>query len=271
MWSLGVMLYLMITGSPPFVGTSNEKIYSAVKSMKYNFDCIFTFFNLIVSLWEDISFECKDLITKLLRSKETRLTPEKILDHPWLSKAGKSFSSKVEIPTEIISNLKAFRGAQRLKKAVLTYIATQLSEKEIGPLRTLFKALDKNGDGKLSHLEIQEGLKGRADEKELTSLIIAIDTDNSGFIEYNEFLAAAIGEHCASYKERLQNAFDLIDKDKSGKISVKELKKIIKNEFKADEADFWNKIIMDADYNKDGELDFNEFLMIMNTVASPKH
>eukprot|EP01022_Parablepharisma_sp_SALTPOND_P001083 TRINITY_DN105553_c1_g1_i1.p2 TRINITY_DN105553_c1_g1~~TRINITY_DN105553_c1_g1_i1.p2 ORF type:complete len:234 (-),score=34.40 TRINITY_DN105553_c1_g1_i1:1279-1980(-) len=224
---------------------------------------------MIVSIWEDISPECKDLISKLLRPKETRLTPERALQHPWVLKQCKSVATKVEVPTDIIKNLRAFRGAQKLKKAVLTYIATQLSEKELAPLRTLFKSLDSNGDGKLSYQEIKQGLKGRADEKELTSLMVAVDTDNNGYIEYNEFLAAAMGEQLAHYKERLKQAFTLFDKDKSGKISVKELKKIIKKELSEGEMDFWTQIVQDADRNGDGELDFLEFLEIMNQVSTP--
>ena len=180
----------------------------------------------------------------------------------------KSTASKVEVPQNILKNLKAFSEAQKLKKAVLTYIATQLSEKELAPLRAMFKTLDANGDGKLSHKEIQKGLKGRADEKELTSLMIAVDTDNSGYIEYNEFLAAAMGEQLCHYKERLQQAFSLFDKDKSGKISVKELRRIIKKELGEEETGFWNDVVQGADKNGDGEIDFIEFLDIMNKMSS---
>eukprot|EP00826_Nyctotherus_ovalis_P026734 TRINITY_DN2085_c0_g2_i11.p2 TRINITY_DN2085_c0_g2~~TRINITY_DN2085_c0_g2_i11.p2 ORF type:complete len:134 (-),score=52.92 TRINITY_DN2085_c0_g2_i11:149-550(-) len=133
----------------------------------------------------------------------------------------------------------------------------------------MFKTLDENGDGKLSYEEIKKGLKGRADEKELTNLMLAIDTDNNGFIEYNEFLAAAMGEELTFYKERLQQAFSLFDKDHSGKISLKELKRIIRKEF-GEEDSYWVKMIQDADVNGDGELDFSEFLEIMNGIGTTK-
>ena len=163
--------------------------------------------------------------------------------------------------------LKLFQGAQKLKKAVLTYIATRLSEKELAPLRTIFKSLDKNGDGKLSQEEIQMGLHGRADAKELTELMLAIDTDNNGYIEYNEFLAAAMGEQLSNYRERLKQAFSLIDTDHSGKISVKELKRILKKELGEDD-ELWQKIINDAEVNGDWELDFCAILEIMNANDS---
>ena len=46
-------------------------------------------------------------------------------------------------------------------------------------------SLDKNGDGILSLEEVNEGLKGRSDEKELREIMGSMDTDGSGFIDYN--------------------------------------------------------------------------------------
>ena len=61
-------------------------------------------------------------------------------------------------------------------------------------------------------------------------------------------------------------AFNLFDRDKSGKISTKELKRIIKQELSESETDAWSKMVESADKNGDGELDFIEFLEVMNKV-----
>lgn len=138
----------------------------------------------IVEIWKSISAECKDLITKMLQPAEKRITAQGVLDHPWIAKmADKKMA--LEVPPLVTKNLKAFKGAQRVKKAVLTYLATQLSEKEMEPLKKLFLSIDKNGDGRLSMEEIKEGLKGRSDEKELSEIMTAMDTDGSGFVDYN--------------------------------------------------------------------------------------
>ncbi len=141
-----------------------------------------------MSIWDDVSAECKNMIAGLLCSKEKRMRPEQALEHPWLKRKCKESLKKIEVSPAVIKSLRSFRSAQKLKKAVLTYIATQLSEKEIAPLRALFKSLDTNGDGRLSREEVRQGLKGRADESELAALIISIDTDGSGYIEYNGIL-----------------------------------------------------------------------------------
>jgi len=53
--------------------------------------------------------------------------------------------------------LRSFRNASKLKKAVLTCMASQLSEHEILDLRDVFLALDKNGDGTITIDELKEG------------------------------------------------------------------------------------------------------------------
>ena len=68
----------------------------------------------------------------------------------------------------------------RLKKATLTYIASQLNETEITELGKLFRSLDKNYDGVLSIDEILEGLSGMANKKEVEEMLKSIDTDGSG-------------------------------------------------------------------------------------------
>jgi hypothetical protein len=69
-----------------------------------------------------------------------------------------------------LSNLKNFRADQKLKQATFAFIASQLLTKnEKENLAKIFKAIDKNGDGKLSKEEILEGYDkffGKTMEKE---------------------------------------------------------------------------------------------------------
>ena len=217
----------------------------------------------LASIWEDVDPKCRDLICSLLCPSETRLTPEKALKHPWILENTKNSLIIPKMPSKLMENLKSFKNAKNLKKAVLTFIATQLSSKEVEPLRTIFNSLDKNRDGKLSCKEIKEGLKGHVNENDLITIMKNIDTDKNGYVEYNEFLSAAMGEEISHYETRLESAFNLIDRDGNGKISVRELKSMLKGDVNKTEADFWINIIKEADKNGDGELDFEEFMAIM--------
>jgi calcium-dependent protein kinase len=52
--------------------------------------------------------------------------------------------------------------------------------------------LDKNGDGTITISELQSGLGHKENAETLMSLLKAADTDNSGSIDYTEFLAATM-------------------------------------------------------------------------------
>lgn len=78
-----------------------------------------------------------------------------------------------------------------------TYIATQLSEKEVENLNTLFKQIDLNHDGEISMEELRFALKDEKNQptiKELAAVMESIDTDKNGRINYTEFLASCLDQ-----------------------------------------------------------------------------
>jgi Ca2+-binding EF-hand superfamily protein len=100
---------------------------------------------------------------------------------------------------DALDNLKGFRADQTLKAATFAFIAGQLiSKQEKDNLARVFKAFDKNGDGKLSMEEVKIGYMehyGRVmSDEEIEKMFRSVDTDNSGFIDYSEFVVAAMNE-----------------------------------------------------------------------------
>lgn len=78
----------------------------------------------------------------------------------------------------------------------MSYIGSQLLSKENREdLGKVFRLLDKNSDGRLSKEEVKEGyLKHfgqQMTEDEVDTMFAKVDTDNNGFIDYNEFIVAA--------------------------------------------------------------------------------
>lgn len=106
----------------------------------------------------------------------------------------------------------------------MTAIAVQASPDDIKELTDAFKAIDKNGDGTITFEELRIGLGHKENAASLLEILKGADTDNSGSIDYTEFLAATIDQQTFMRDDYLKTAFDMFDKDGSGKISVDELK-----------------------------------------------
>lgn len=257
-WSCGVILYLLLSGRPPFFGKSDEEILSRVEKGTFSFN---------LPEWEHISAEAKDLIKQMLQfNPELRLSAEQALQHVWFD--NNTVRNK-PLPS-IVQNLAKFRASQKLQHAVLTFISSQLtSKKEISQLAENFKLIDKNGDGKLSKEElIEEFLKTMSQEEalaELNRILEVADLDQNGFIDYSEFLMATVKKETVSNKKNLETAFRLFDLDGNGTISAKELKNILGE----DCSDIvWEEVISKVDQNGDGSIDLKEFKdMMMDLFA----
>jgi calcium-dependent protein kinase len=80
MWSAGVLLYVLLSGYPPFFGETDHEVYAEIIKGDYDFE---------EEIWEDISDNAKDLICKLLCKPEERLNSENALNHSWIKEQGK--------------------------------------------------------------------------------------------------------------------------------------------------------------------------------------
>lgn len=95
----------------------------------------------------------------------------------------------------------------------------------------IFRAFDKNGDGKLSMQEVKEGYLEHygkiISDEEVEKMFNAVDFDHSGFIDYSEFVVAAMNESQLTTNDKLQAAFKMFDKDGSGIITRDEIKEVL--------------------------------------------
>ena len=263
-WSCGVITYILLSGVPPFNGQSDQDIMKKVRQGSFSFED---------KAWEKISDKAKDFISALLTyNKDERPTAEELLKHEWLSDNA-SLAVDESLALSVLDNMKGFKVDQTLKQATYAFIASQLlSKSEKDNLAKVFKAFDKNGDGKLSMEEVKEGYlehygKVMSDE-EVEQMFNAVDTDKSGFIDYSEFVIAAMNERQLTSNDKLQAAFKMFDKDGSGIISADEIREVLQFGGSSSlSATAVQQIINQVDENGDGEISFEEFVAMMKNLS----
>jgi calcium-dependent protein kinase len=176
--------------------------------------------------WDDTSKEAKDLIKKLICKPELRLSAQEALNHKWFKKTLKTEKGK-GMNDDKLKTFKTFANHSKMKQAALTAISVQASPEDILDLKDLFKSLDKNGDGSLTLEELRVGLAGKENGETLLNLMKSADTDNSGEINYTEFIAATIDVNIFMRQDYLRTAFEMFDADNSGKIDNEEVKALL--------------------------------------------
>ena len=252
-WSAGVILYIFLSGDPPFNGPSDSVIYGKIAEMKFSFP---------EKKWKNISKDAIDLIKHMISPENERYTARQVLDHPWFKNASNVPLSSLDFKSTFFIDY--LRGSQ-LKKMSLLFIASRLDENEIETLNKVFKAFDKGKDGQITFDELRQGLiqlkSTRISENDVQRLFSKIDVDKNGKIDYTEFLAATIQKANYLKKEKLLEAFCKFDIDNSGFITTDELLKALKAE-KSQEKEV-EQLIKAVDKNGDGKIDYKEFLQLM--------
>ncbi|XP_022746678.1 calcium-dependent protein kinase 20-like isoform X3 [Durio zibethinus] len=159
-WSAGVIIYILLSGVPPFWDETEQGIFEQVLKGELDF---------ISEPWPSISDSAKDLVRRmLLRDRKKRLTAHEVLCHPWVQLDG--LAPDKPLDSAVLSRLKQFSAMNKLKK-----------------------------------------------------IAIRADIDNSGTIDYREFIAAMVHLNKIQKEDHLFVAFSYFDKDGSGYITQDEL------------------------------------------------
>ena len=273
LWSIGVIFYILLTGRPPFDGNDDDEILKNVEKGVYD---------KTTYPYPSLSSLAKDLINKLLQyDPKKRISAEESLEHQWFKTAEFKKKDKVntiphELAKQLISNMTKYKSNNMLKCAVIAYLVHHLTNtEECMEASKLFIKIDLNSDGKIEKHELIQGFEKywgmSGDEvKEKVDIIFAnIDTDFNGFIEYEEFVRAAVNPSIFMSQNYLKFAFNYFDRDSSGDITFEEIKKRFSqnSNYNSEKMDSELKdIFAKIDINNDGSISFFEFCKMMKNI-----
>ena len=145
-WSIGVILFIMVTGKQPFRGHSKKEVFEKIKNGDYD--------KGILSR-SKCSMEVKDLIRKMLVTEyNKRITLECALEHGWFKQFENNKNINIVVDQEIIKSLKQFQYQNLFQKEIRYYLAKLCTDKEILKLKHAFLAIDKDNSGEIEYEEI---------------------------------------------------------------------------------------------------------------------
>ena len=267
-WSVGVILYMFLTGRAPFDGKTQDEIINSIKKKNYDENN--------PKLLQR-SPEVRDLISNLLNKKlESRFSAKEALNHEWFKKFNgrKLFGNFSQEEIEpFINNLFNYSFNSKIQQFVIAFLVHNLptTEKFTNILK-LYRYFNELGDCKLTKEELIKGLSMFRKKEEVVqkvdTLFSLLDGDNNGFIEYEEFLRACVDKKEILTESNLKYAFKFLDHDGSGKLNVQKIVYSFMNkENKMFEISI-SKDISDFDEDGDGEINFKEFKkLMMNNIS----
>ena len=143
----------------------------------------------------------------------------------------------------------------------------ELTEEQRQEIKEAFDLFDTDGSGRIDAKELKVAMRALGFEpkrEEVKRMIAEVDREGTGTIEFQNFtdlMTVKIAER--DPLEEIQRAFDLFDEDRTGKISLKNLRRVAKELGETMTDEELQEMIDEADRDGDGEISLEEFTRIM--------
>ena len=271
-WSLGVILYVMLSGKPPFGGNTDNDILYNVRNSDPSYS---------PTRFPNTSPLALDLLRKMLeRDTGRRLSCEDVMKHPWVQSHRKPISSsETPIAKESLRSLRHFRGGCKLGEAILTYISVHmLTNEETLDLTNQFMILDTDHDGKISLEDLVRVYSNMGKDPRIVDSVvkeIMIEVENvsgEACISYNTFLTLMVLKTKLINKESLAVAFSLFDYDRDGKIPTEELRNVLgKGALSLLHPDELMSIWTENDLEGKKEIDLEDFTKLIEVMSKSQN
>merc|ERR1712224_88308 len=142
-----------------------------------------------------------------------------------------------------------------------------LTEEQRGELREAFDLFDTDGSGAVDFTELMTAIKALGFEpkkEEIAKMVKEMDKDGDQTVDFEEFcIMMAEKMNQKDGKDEMLKGFKMFDDDNTGKISMKNFKRVAKELGENLTDKELEEILGEADTDKDGEINEAEFLAVM--------
>jgi Ca2+-binding EF-hand superfamily protein len=148
-----------------------------------------------------------------------------------------------------------------------------LTEDEIEEIKEAFDLFDSDGSGTIDPAELKSAMQSlgfEAKNQTIYQMISDLDKDGSGAIDFDEFLDMMTARMSdKDTKEDINKVFRLFDDDKTGYITIKNLRRVAKELGETMTDEELMEMIERADSDGDGQVSAEDFYNIMTKKAFP--
>lgn len=273
MWSLGVILYILLCGYPPFYARTNREKQALVLAADFNFE---------EYTWKTVSQSAKYLISSLLAlDPHKRPSAAELLEHPWVRGDA---ANQEPVEPEIFQRLQSFNARRKFRAAAFASIISStfmlktnklkslvgthdLSEEELKKLHENFRRICSNGaSATLSEFQdVLRAMEFRALLPLAPRIFQLFDNDGSGTVDMREIVGGFSSLRKCRGDEALKMCFQMYDTDGSGYISRDELASMFRAlpevylPVDITEPGKLDEMFDRMDANNDGHVSFEEF------------
>lgn len=263
-WSVGVILYVLLSGRPPFFGFTDTEVQCAILEGKIS---------LRGAEWSLVSADAKDLLLKMLtRDPRRRITAQEAYLHRWIQNKAPKPNPNPVLMSKVLHSLREFQTTNKIKSAVRTFIIGQIIDSsDVAELREVFKAIDVNGDGFISESELVAQLARLMSpedaEAEVKAVMKSLHLLPGGLIDYRMFLLITADKRKLMSEANLKATFSLFDQKDRGCITSQELRTLLSDGNMLEDA-VWQRVMQDLDREGKGTIQLSEFLREMSAHST---
>ncbi|CAE6959123.1 CPK2 [Symbiodinium natans] len=288
LWSLGVVVFMLLTGRPPWSTSRGfEGMRKDISKGLVKWDRL-----------QNVSEHATDFVQQLLVvDPEQRMTAERALQHPWLTKT--DVVRKPKLGRSVLVSLQQYSSKSKMQRLLLQLLAQELQPEEVSEMRELFMKLDSDARGTIRLCDLKDAMcrhtrraphnsptisrwaqhllspKSRAAHRhrlrqatapflgapadEAEQIFSMLDANGDEEVYYSDFLAATASVRWQLRREVMRKIFNRFDRDRSGAISMEEVRLVLEESLEdgsVEEMLQESKVVLDSN----GEISFEAFV-----------